>query len=110
VASRDPRTHELFNRTFYRLNEEAEVHATVLAGVRRRYDTPFFDALRRYAAAPIGQFHALPVARGASIFNSRWLQDMGEFYGRATSSRPRRPPPPAGWTPCWIRMAPSSRR
>jgi len=82
VASRDPRTHELFNRTFYRLNEEAEVHATVLAGVRRRYETPFFDALRRYAAAPIGQFHALPVARGASIFNSRWLQDMGEFYGR----------------------------
>jgi arginine/lysine/ornithine decarboxylase len=54
----------------------------VLAGVRRRYETPFFDALRSYAAAPIGQFHALPVARGASIFNSRWLQDMGEFYGR----------------------------
>lgn len=82
VAARDPRTHDVFSRTFYRLNEVAELQATVLAGVRRRYETPFFDALRRYAAAPIGQFHALPVARGASIFNSRWLQDMGEFYGR----------------------------
>src|SRR6185369_17722381 len=37
---------------------------------------------RAYAAAPVGQFHALPVARGASIFNSKSLQDMGEFYGR----------------------------
>src|SRR5581483_9202745 len=35
-----------------------------------------------YAARPAGQFHALPVARGASIFNSKSLQDMGEFYGR----------------------------
>ena len=43
---------------------------------------PFFDALRAYASAPVGQFHALPVARGASIFNSKSLQDMGEFYGR----------------------------
>ncbi|MDN5795519.1 MAG: aminotransferase class I/II-fold pyridoxal phosphate-dependent enzyme [Intrasporangium sp.] len=82
VAARDPYTQGVFARTFYRLNEEAELRAAVLAGIRRRYATPFFDALRRYAAAPIGQFHALPVARGASIFNSRWLQDMGEFYGR----------------------------
>ncbi|WP_347352816.1 aminotransferase class I/II-fold pyridoxal phosphate-dependent enzyme [Intrasporangium sp.] len=82
VAARDPYTQGLFARTFYRLNEEAELWAAVLSGVRRRYATPYFDALRRYAAAPIGQFHALPVARGASIFNSRWLQDMGEFYGR----------------------------
>lgn len=82
VAGRDPRTEQIFSRTFYRLNEEAELHATVLAGVRRRHETPYFDALRRYASAPIGQFHALPVARGASVFNSRWLQDMGEFYGR----------------------------
>jgi arginine decarboxylase len=82
VAAHDPRTEQIFARTFYRLNEEAELHATVLAGIRRRYETPYFDALRQYAAAPIGQFHALPVARGASVFNSRWLQDMGEFYGR----------------------------
>ncbi len=72
----------VFDRTFYRLNDVTDLHSTVLAGIRARYTTPFFDALRAYAESPVGQFHALPVARGASIFNSRSLQDMGEFYGR----------------------------
>ena len=40
------------------------LNSTVLGGLRNRYATPFFDALRAYAAAPVGQFHALPVARG----------------------------------------------
>lgn len=73
---------DVYDRTFYRLNDVTDLHSTVLAGIKNRYDTPFFDALRAYAAAPVGQFHALPVARGASIFNSRSLHDMGEFYGR----------------------------
>ncbi|MEZ0382219.1 aminotransferase class I/II-fold pyridoxal phosphate-dependent enzyme [Mycobacterium sp. pW045] len=73
---------DVYDRTFYRLNDATDLHSTVLAGIRKRYATPFFDALRAYAAEPVGQFHALPVARGASIFNSRSLQDMGEFYGR----------------------------
>ena len=72
----------VYDRTFYRLNDVTDLHSTVLAGIRNRFATPFFDALRAYAAAPVGQFHALPVARGASIFNSKSLQDMGEFYGR----------------------------
>jgi arginine decarboxylase len=72
----------LYDRTFYRLNDATDLHSTVLAGIRSRYTTPFFDALRAYADSPVGQFHALPVARGASIFNSRSLRDMGEFYGR----------------------------
>ncbi|ORV49877.1 amino acid decarboxylase [Mycolicibacter engbaekii] len=73
---------DVYDRSFYRLNDVTDLHSTVLAGIRKRYATPFFDALRAYAAEPVGQFHALPVARGASIFNSRTLQDMGEFYGR----------------------------
>src|SRR6516225_3870041 len=73
---------DIYDRTFYRLNDVADLHSTVLSGIRARYSTPFFDALRAYAASPVGQFHALPVARGASIFNSRSLRDMGEFYGR----------------------------
>jgi arginine decarboxylase len=73
---------DVYDRTFYRLNDVTDLHSTVLAGIRNRFATPFFDALRAYAAAPVGQFHALPVARGASIFNSKSLQDMGEFYGR----------------------------
>lgn len=73
---------DVYDRTFYRLNDVTDLYSTVLAGIRNRFATPFFDALRAYAAAPVGQFHALPVARGASIFNSKSLQDMGEFYGR----------------------------
>lgn len=73
---------DVYDRSFYRLNDVTDLHSTVLAGIRKRYATPFFDALRAYASEPVGQFHALPVARGASIFNSRSLQDMGEFYGR----------------------------
>ncbi len=73
---------DVYDRTFYRLNDVTDLHSTIIAGLRNRFATPFFDALRAYASAPVGQFHALPIARGASIFNSRSLQDMGEFYGR----------------------------
>ncbi|MGH3969583.1 MAG: aminotransferase class I/II-fold pyridoxal phosphate-dependent enzyme, partial [Mycobacterium sp.] len=82
IAAEAEDEFDLFDRTFYRLNDVTDLHCTVLAGIRNRFATPFFDALRAYAAAPVGQFHALPVARGASIFNSKSLQDMGEFYGR----------------------------
>ena len=43
--------------------------------------TPFFENLKKYAQRPIGTFHALPIARGKSIFKSDWIRDMGEFYG-----------------------------
>ena len=29
----------------------------------------------------MGTFHALPIARGKSVFKSHWIRDMGEFYG-----------------------------
>lgn len=82
IAAGGDDDQDLYLRTFYRLNDVTDLHSTVIAGLRNRFATPFFDALRAYAAAPVGQFHALPVARGASIFNSTSLQDMGEFYGR----------------------------
>ncbi|MGF6884320.1 arginine decarboxylase [Nocardia sp. GAS34] len=82
IAAETEDQPNVYDRTFYRLNDVTDLYSTVLAGFRSRFATPFFDALRAYAAEPVGQFHALPVARGASIFNSRSLQDMGEFYGR----------------------------
>lgn len=109
IAAGDDTEPDVYDRTFYRLNDVTDLHSTVLAGLRNRYATPFFDALRAYAAAPVGQFHALPVARGASIFNSRSLQDMGSSTA-ATSSWPKPPPPPAAWTRCWTRTATSRRR
>jgi arginine decarboxylase len=74
-------THRYFNRVFYNLDVPTELHMTILDGVRTRFETPFFNALKANADAPIGNFHALPIARGNSIFNSRWIRDMAEFYG-----------------------------
>jgi arginine decarboxylase len=68
-------------RIFYSVEELLELHLAILEGVQDRYDTPFFDNLKNYAQRPIGTFHALPIARGKSIFKSDWIRDMGEFYG-----------------------------
>jgi arginine decarboxylase len=68
-------------RIFYAVEELLELHLAILEGVQDRYDTPFFNNLKKYAQRPIGTFHALPIARGKSIFKSGWIRDMGEFYG-----------------------------
>ena len=68
-------------RIFYGVEEVLELHLSILEGVQARYSTPFFDNLKKYAQRPIATFHALPIARGKSVFNSEWIRDMGEFYG-----------------------------
>ena len=68
-------------RVFYGVEEPMELHLAIMDGIKDRYDAPYFDNLKNYAARPIGTFHALPVARGKSIFKSNWIRDMGEFYG-----------------------------
>ncbi len=72
---------DMVRRVFYGVEEPMEMHLALLGGIAERYATPYFDNLKRYAARPIGTFHALPVARGKSIFKSNWIRDMGEFYG-----------------------------
>ena len=72
---------DIVRRVFYAVEELLELHLAILEGVAARYETPFFDNLRKYAERPIGTFHALPIARGKSIFKSDWIRDMGEFYG-----------------------------
>ena len=76
----DPQANAV-RRVFYAVEELLELHLAILEGVQDRYDTPFFDNLKKYAQRPIGTFHALPIARGKSIFKSDWIRDMGEFYG-----------------------------
>ncbi len=68
-------------RIFYQVEEPLELHLIILDGIADRYSTPYFANLQAYAQKPIGTFHALPVARGKSIFKSNWIRDMGEFYG-----------------------------
>jgi len=71
----------LVRRVFYEIEELMELHLSIMAGVTERYSTPFFDNLKKYAAKPVGTFHALPLARGKSVFKSNWIKDMGQFYG-----------------------------
>jgi len=68
-------------RVFYQVEEPLELHLSILDGIKDRFDTPYFDNLQKYAQRPIGTFHALPIARGKSIFKSNWIRDMGQFYG-----------------------------
>jgi arginine decarboxylase len=68
-------------RIFHSVEELMEVHLSVLDGVNDRYETPYFTNLKKYAQRPIGTFHALPIARGKSVFRSNWIRDMGHFYG-----------------------------
>jgi len=68
-------------RVFYQVEEPLELHLSILDGVLDRFATPYFDNLQKYAQRPIGTFHALPIARGKSIFKSNWIRDMGAFYG-----------------------------
>ncbi len=76
----DPKA-DVARRIFYSVEELLELHLAILEGVQDRYETPFFDNLKKYAQRPIGTFHALPIARGKSVFKSDWIRDMGEFYG-----------------------------
>ena len=68
-------------RIFHNIEEVMEIHLSLLDGVSERYDTPFFSNLKKYAQRPVGTFHALPIARGKSVFRSNWIRDMGQFYG-----------------------------
>jgi len=76
----DPRAAAI-RRVMYQVEEPLELHLSVLEGIQERYETPFFDNLKKYALRPISTFHALPIARGKSVFKSGWIRDMGEFYG-----------------------------
>ena len=73
---------ENFRRIFYRKEDLQELHLSILHGLRERYSTPFFSALKEYSKKPTGVFHAMPISRGNSIFKSNWIDDFGEFYGR----------------------------
>ena len=68
-------------RIFYGIEDLMELHLAVFEGVNDRYDTPYFNNLKNYARKPMGTFHALPIARGKSVFKSHWIRDFGYFYG-----------------------------
>lgn len=74
-------TRSHFDRVLFHVNPFHDLHLALLAGVRNRFSTPFFDALRAYSRQPKSVFHALPLSRGASVKGSPWIHDMLDFYG-----------------------------
>ncbi len=75
-------TLNTFRRIYYRKEDLQELHLAIIRGIRERYDTPFFSALKEYSQKPTGIFHAMPISRGNSVFKSKWIKDFGDFYGR----------------------------
>ncbi len=75
-------TLQTFQRIYYRREDLQELHLGIIRGIRERYETPFFSALKEYSQKPTGVFHAMPISRGNSVFKSRWIKDFGDFYGR----------------------------
>ncbi|MDA1164786.1 MAG: ornithine decarboxylase [Planctomycetota bacterium] len=71
-----------FRRAFYHQENYQELHLSILKAVNDRYETPFFNALKKYSQKPTGMFHALPISHSATIVRSHWIRDMGEFYGQ----------------------------
>ncbi len=71
-----------FQRVFYRKEDSQELYLSIIRGIKDRYETPFYTALKEYSQKPTGVFHAMPISRGNSIFKSNWIDDFGEFYGR----------------------------
>ena len=70
-----------FSRIFYQQEDYLDLHLNILRGIQHRYETPFFNALRKYSRQPTGVFHAMPISRGKSVTKSHWIKDMVQFYG-----------------------------
>lgn len=75
------RVGDTCQRVFYNTEDMMELHLNILRSLNKRYQSPFFTALKTYSSQPTGVFHAMPISRGKSIFKSHWIQDMGDFYG-----------------------------
>ncbi len=70
-----------FRRIFYRETDYVERHLNIIRGIFKRFETPFFSALKKYSRQPTGVFHAMPISRAKSLISSHWIRDMLEFYG-----------------------------
>ncbi len=75
------RVTQKFSRIFYQQEDYLDLHLNILRGIQQRYETPFFNALRKYSRIPTGVFHAMPISRAKSITKSHWIKDMVQFYG-----------------------------
>ena len=100
---------DIVRRVFYAVEELFELHLAILEGVAARYETPFFDNLKKYAQRPIGRFTPSR-SPAASRFSSRTGSATWASFTARRSSWPRAAPRPAASTACSSRRATSSAR
>jgi arginine decarboxylase len=74
----------IFERTAWKHDptggEIAELFYAMIRGLDRKYEAPFWDALRKFTGRPVIVMHAMSLARGKSAKKSTVLKDFVEFY------------------------------
>jgi len=68
-------------RVFYQLRSLLNCILAFSMALATGMTPPTSITCRNTLNGPMGTFHALPIARGKSIFKSNWIRDMGHFYG-----------------------------
>ena len=95
----DPRANAV-RRVFYAVEEMLELHLAILEGVQDRYDTPFFNNLKKYAQRPSGLFTRYR-SRVANRFSSpigfaTWVSSTAHAFPGREQCHHRRAGQPLG--------------
>jgi len=74
---------EAFDRLFWKHDDAEldELFRGLLERLRDKYETPFWDSLKEFAARPVVTFHAMALAHGRSARKSPVLDDFLKYYG-----------------------------
>ena len=99
---------DVVRRIFYSVEELLELHLSILEGVQDRFDTPFFDNLKKYAHDRSARSMRCR-SRAANPSSSPTGSATWASSTASTCSWPRAARPPAASTACWSRPATSRR-
>ena len=59
-----------------------DLFAGIIRKIKKRSQTPFFNALQEYAERRVSVFHALPTSSGRSLTKSTWAKNFYQYYGK----------------------------
>ena len=83
------------SRVFYAVEEPMEIHLAILDGIKDRYETPYFDNLKKYASRPIGTFMRCPSPAGSRSSSRTGSATWASSTAQTSSSQNRRQLPAA---------------